>query len=96
MGAFAITGFSELGDGKARCDLRRRSPRRRSVPCRTSSVGFAGKGLWRLLDQRRAGIAEKGVVPVWLGLVADIKFFGRHKGGSIRDGVILSITNASA
>jgi hypothetical protein len=31
------------------------------------------------------------MVPVWLGLVADIKFFGRHKGGSIRDGVILSV-----
>jgi len=27
--------------------------------------------------------------------VADIKFFGRHKGGSIRDGVILSVQAAS-
>jgi hypothetical protein len=53
------------------------------------------KGLWHLLDQRRAGLAEKGIVPVWLGLVADIKFFGRHKGGSIRDGVILSVQGAS-
>ena len=44
-----------------------------------------------MLDERRAGPAKKGIVPVWLGLVADIKFFGRHKGGSIRDGVILSV-----
>jgi len=40
-------------------------------------------------------LAEKGVLPVWLGLVADIKFFGRHKGGWIRDGVILSLKEAS-
>jgi hypothetical protein len=33
---------------------------------------------------------------VWLGLVADIKFFGRQKGGSIRDGVILSVTDSTA
>ena len=38
-----------------------------------------------------AGPAKQGIVPVWLGLVADIKCFGRHKGGSIRDGVILSV-----
>jgi hypothetical protein len=56
--------------------------------------GFAGKGLWPLLDPRRAGLAEKGVVPVWLGLFADIKFFGRHKRGWIRDGVILSAREA--
>jgi len=34
-------------------------------------------------------------VPVSLGLIADIKFFGRHKGGSIRDGVILSVQTVS-
>ena len=34
---------------------------------------------------------KRGIVPVRLGLVADIKFFGRHKRGSIRDGVILSV-----
>jgi bifunctional non-homologous end joining protein LigD len=95
-GVFAITGFSELGEG--RLDAVYVAEARAGVlfPAGQVRFGFAGKGLWHLLDQRRAGIAEKGVVPVWLGLVADIKFFGRHKGGSIRDGVILSITNASA
>jgi len=90
-GIFAITGFSELGDGKL--DAVYVAEARDGVLCPAGQVrfGFAGKGLWHLLDQRRAGIAEKGVVPVWLGLVADIKFFGRHKGGWIRDGVILSL-----
>ena len=41
------------------------------------------RGLWHLLNERRAGSAKNGIVPVWLGLVADIKFFGRHQGGSI-------------
>jgi hypothetical protein len=65
------------------------------VPCRQVRFGFAGKRLWHLLDQRRAGPAVRGVAPVWLGLVADIKFFGLHKGGWIRD-AILSVTDASA
>jgi hypothetical protein len=43
------------------------------------------------LNERRAGPPKRGIVPVRLGLVADIKFFGRHKRGSIRDGVILSV-----
>src|SRR5438477_2774903 len=95
MGVFAITGFSELGDGKL--DAIYVAEARDGVLCPAGQVrfGFAGKGLWHLLDQRRVGIAEKGVVPVWLGLVADIKFFSRHKGDSIRDGVILSVQEAS-
>jgi bifunctional non-homologous end joining protein LigD len=95
MGVFAITGFSELAAGKL--DAVYLAEARDGVLCPAGQVrfGFAGKGLWHLLDQRRAGIKERGIVPVWLGLVADIKFFGRHKGGSIRDGVILSVQEAS-
>ena len=52
---------------------------------------FIGKGLWHLLNERRAGPAKKGIILVRLGLLADVKFFGRHKGGSIRDGVIISV-----
>ena len=90
-GVFAISGFSELGEG--RLDAVYVAEARDGVlyPAGQVRFGFAGKGLWHLLDQRRAGIAEKGVVPVWLGLVTDIKLFGRHKGDSIRDGVILSV-----
>ena len=78
-GMFAITGFSELGEASSMPSM---SPKRgrRFMPRRTGAV-FRWKGLWHLLDQRRAGPATKGMVPVSLGLVADIKFFGRHKGG---------------
>jgi bifunctional non-homologous end joining protein LigD len=95
-GVFAITGFSELGEG--RLDAVYIAEARDGVLCPAGQVrfGFAGKGLWHQLNQRRAGPAVRGFAPVWLGLVADIKFFGRHKGGSIRDGVILSVTDASA
>jgi bifunctional non-homologous end joining protein LigD len=89
-GVFAITGFSELGDGKL--DALYVAEARNGVLCPAGQVRFfVGKGLWSVLNERRAGPAKKGIVPVRLGLVADIKFFGRHKGGSIRDGVILSV-----
>jgi bifunctional non-homologous end joining protein LigD len=95
-GTFAIIGFSELGDG--RLDAIYVAEARAGILCPAGQVrfGFAGKRLWDQLNQRRAGPAVRGVAPVWLGLVADIKFFDRHKGGSIRDGVILSVTDASA
>jgi bifunctional non-homologous end joining protein LigD len=94
-GVFAITGFSELGEG--RLDAVYVAEARDGVlyPAGQVRFGFAGKGLWHLLDERRAGPARKSIVPVRLGLVADIKFFGRHKGGWIRDGVILSVQEAS-
>ena len=95
-GTFAITGFSEVGEG--RLDAIYVAEARDGVLCPAGQVrfGFAGKGLLHLLNQRRAGPAVRGVAPVWLGLVAEIKFFGRHKGGAVRDGVILSVTDASA
>jgi bifunctional non-homologous end joining protein LigD len=94
-GVFAITGFSELGEGKL--DAIYVAEARDGALCPAGQVrfGFAGKGLWQLLDERRAGPARKSIVPVRLGLVAEIKFFGRHKGGSIRDGVILSVQMAT-
>ena len=92
-GVFAITGFSELGEGKL--DAVYVAEARNGVLYPAGQVRFfVGNGLWHLLDERRAGTTRKGIVPVRLGLVADIKFFGRHKGGSIRDGVILSIQEA--
>ena len=93
-GVFAITGFSELSEG--RLDAVYLAEARDGVlyPAGQVRFGFAGKGLWHLLNERRAGPARKSIVPVRLGLVADIKFFGRHKGGSILDGVILSVQRA--
>ena len=53
--------------------------------------GCAGKGLWSELDRLRAGPSRKGVVPVEPVLRASVKFFGRHRGGFIRDGVLLGL-----
>jgi len=44
------------------------------------------------LDGLRAGSADHdGVVPIEPELSAEVKFFGRHKSGAIRDGVLLSV-----
>jgi hypothetical protein len=49
-----------------------------------------GKGLLAALDSLRAGQAdEHGVVPVRSEIRLTVKFFGRHRGGLIRDGVIV-------
>jgi hypothetical protein len=54
--------------------------------------GFAGKGLWHLLDELRSDPPRKGFVPVRPGLAATVKYFGRYKAGWIRDGVLLSLS----
>jgi hypothetical protein len=54
--------------------------------------GFAGKGLWAILRELRAGSLDRaGVVPIEPGLVVRVKYFGRYKGGAIRDGVLVAI-----
>jgi bifunctional non-homologous end joining protein LigD len=90
VGHFAITGFQELGEGRLEAvhvaeDIEGKLAPAGQVRC------FAGKGLWSELDGLRRGPAKKSVVPVSPGLCAEIKYFGRHRGGSIRDGVILSL-----
>ena len=50
--------------------------------------------MWSELDRLRAGPSRKGVVPIEPVLRASIKFFGRHKGGFIRDGVLLVLLPA--
>ena len=90
-GLFAITGFSELGEG--RLEAIYVAEERDGLLCPAGQVrfGFAGRGLWHTLDKLRAGPARKGFIPVQLGFFAKVKFFGRHKAGWIRDGVILSL-----
>ena len=94
-GVFAIAGFSELGEGRLNAVYVTEARDGILYPAGQVRFGFAGKGLWHLLNERRAGLARKGIIPVRLSLMADIKFFGRHKGGWIRDGVILSVQEAS-
>jgi hypothetical protein len=61
------------------------------VPAEQVRFGFAGEGLWGLLDQLRSGEPAKDVVPTHPALMAQVKFYGRHKGGSIRDGALLDL-----
>jgi len=49
-----------------------------------------------VLAQLRSGEPVKGVIPVHPALMAEIKFYGRHKGGSIRDGVLLDLIRVGA
>ena len=42
-----------------------------------------------VLDKLRADPNRKGFVPVQLGLLATVKYFGCYKAGWIRDGVVL-------
>jgi bifunctional non-homologous end joining protein LigD len=91
VGRFAITGFQELGEGRLEAVHVAEEADGELAPAGQVRYGFAGKGLWRELAALRCGPVNKGVIPVRPGLRAEIKYFGRHKGGSIRDGVILSL-----
>ena len=95
-GDFVITGFEELGDGRLEAVYFAEEIAGKLESAGQVRFGFAGKGLWSELDALRSGPARKGVVPVRPTLSAKIKFFGRHKGGSIRDGVVLSLDGPRA
>jgi hypothetical protein len=66
------------------------------VPAGQVRFGFAGKGLWQMLDGLRDCPARNGVVSVPPRLQARIKYFGRYKRGFIRDGVILLVRDLRA
>ena len=88
----AITGFSEMGEGRLEAIYVAEVLAGELRPVGQVRFGFAGKGLWPALDALRAGPRRKGgFIRVRVGLRAEVKFFGRHKGGYIRDGVILSL-----
>jgi bifunctional non-homologous end joining protein LigD len=63
-GTFHIVGFKELGEGRLE-ELRVAEAHNDEMrPAGHIQFGFAGKGLWEMVDARRAGPARKGVVPV--------------------------------
>jgi bifunctional non-homologous end joining protein LigD len=94
IGQFVITGYQELGEGRLEAVYVAQEQHGKLLPAGQVRFGFAGKGLWSGLDKLRDGPPRKGVVPVKRALGAEVKFFGRHKGGAIRDGVILSVHDA--
>ncbi len=94
-GTFVITGFQELGEGRLEALFVAESVTATSPMPARSRFGFARRGLWSKLDKLRAGPSRKGVVPIEPVLRAEIKFFGRHQGGLIRDGVLLTMADGN-
>ena len=90
--AFVITGFSGLGPGRLEALAVAELQAGVLAPAGMVIFGFAGKHLWSRLERLRAGPANRsGIVPVWPELVAAVRYFGRYRSGSIRDGVLLSV-----
>ena len=92
LGIFTITGFTELGDRRLDAIYLAAERDGRLVPAGAVKFGLAGRGLWHILDQLRAGVARKSFVPVRPVLQAQVKFFGRYQRGWIRDGVLLTLS----
>ena len=90
-GTFVITGFQELGEGRLEALFVAEERDGDLTYAGQVRFGFAGKGLWGELHRLRAGPPRKGVVPVAPVLRVEVKFFGRHKRGFIRDGVLLGL-----
>jgi bifunctional non-homologous end joining protein LigD len=88
-GVFVVTGFKELGPNRLEAIRVAEKQSGAMVDAGEVRFGFAGKRLWSALDPLRAGPARDGVVPVRSELWLTVKFFGRHKGGAIRDGVVI-------
>jgi hypothetical protein len=86
---FTVTGFKETPVGKL--EAMRVAELRDGKRVEAGKVQFGvGRGLMAPLDPRRAGgDDERGVVPVCSEIRLTVKFFGRHRGGSIRDGVVV-------
>jgi bifunctional non-homologous end joining protein LigD len=91
VGPFVITGFRELGTGRLEALDVAENLDGGLVPVGEVRFGFAGKGLWKILDRLRSGPTRRGVVWIEPWLTARVKFFGRYKGGFIRDGVLLDL-----
>jgi hypothetical protein len=87
----SVIGFQELGEGRLQALYVAEDRDGQLHPAGQVRFGSAGRGLWAELDARRAGAAMKGIVPIEPFMPVQIKFFGRYKGGAIRDGVLLSI-----
>jgi ATP-dependent DNA ligase len=90
-GAFVVTAFGELGDGRLEALYVAKARAGKLVPVGSVKFGLSGKGLRNRLDALRSGLARSGFVPVRPELVTRVKYFGRYRRGWIRDGVLLSV-----
>ena len=93
-GRFVVTGFRELGPGRFEALYVAERRGGELVAGGQVRFGLAGKGLWSLLNQRRGGATRPhGVVAIEPGLLVRVKYFGRYRGGAIRDGVLIAVDN---
>ena len=90
-GVFIVTGFKELGPNRLEAIRVAEKLSGALVAAGEVRFGFAGKRLWSVLDPLRTGSARDGVVPVKPELWLSVKYFGLHKGGTIRDGVVIGL-----
>jgi len=83
-GRFVVTGFQELGPGRLEALHVAEDRNGELVAAGQVRFGFAGKGLWAIMDQLRAGSPGRyGIVPIEPWLAIKVKYFGRHKSGAI-------------
>jgi hypothetical protein len=64
------------------------------VPRGRVQFGLAGRGLWTVLDAIRETPAGQRPVKTWAVrpvLIAEVRHFGRHASGAIRDGVLRDV-----
>lgn len=94
IGTFQIVGFKEFGEGRLEELQVAETHNGELRPAGHVQFGFAGKGVWEMLDPRRAGPARNGVVPVQ-PMLATIRYYGRLR-WAIRDGVLLSVHDGLA
>jgi bifunctional non-homologous end joining protein LigD len=92
LGKFVITGFRDLTPGEIEAITVAEVIDDRLTPAGEVQFGV-GRGLRKMLEairlESRRGSRRVSVQPV---LAAEVKFFGRHRNGMIRDGVVRAIT----
>jgi ATP-dependent DNA ligase len=90
-GAFVITGFQELGDGRLEALFVAEERNGNLAYAGQVRFGLAGKGLRDELDRLRAGPPRKGVVSIEPVLQATSSSLAATGGDFIRDGVLLGL-----
>ena len=95
VGKFVITGFRDLTPGEIEAITVAEIIDDKLTPVGEVQFGV-GRGLRKMLETirlpARPGSRRVSVRPV---LGAEIKYFGRHRNGMIRDGVVRAVTRVA-
>jgi hypothetical protein len=89
-----VTGFKEIAPLRLEALLVAEEQDGDLRPVAEVRFGFAGRQLCSTLDPLRTGAADRhGAVPVRPAVRLRVKHFGRHRGGAIRDGVVVAVSD---